>query len=242
MNQQQKSSKPGQSSRLRMNRPKTEVWKFAWRHRSCHIILTCCAALVATFLVLLTYSNGSVGWWNWLEPVVGVGTLGVALAVWLGELRQDWENSLLKRLTVNFLYQGREYMRCEGAYLAGEADIRAWGQQLGSQMAGSPLLRFQPNILQQPGTVTRDRYTGSHYMHYRVTFFLTQLPHPHRDSSGEILNARELAFFTQGRQCVWKYCSREKSFLEKKWFSIPAEPDQIKGSVQGKPAAYNDFF
>ena len=201
----------------------TEVWAFARQYRRGHIIFACCATLVAALFVAVDYDNGTVGWWGWLEPVVGVTTLAVALAVWMGELRQDWENSLPKRLTVSFQYQGKEYMRCEQAYLAGEADIRAWGQQLGSQMAGTPFLRFQPNILQQPGKICREHHTGACYKLYLVTFFLTHLPLPHRDSSGAVINAGETSRFENNEQCIWKYCPEKDAFSEKKWRKIPLD-------------------
>ena len=219
MEQQKRSG--NRSFSFRRFFPDAEVLAFARQHRRGHIMFTCCATLVAALFVTMDYNNGSIGWWNWLDPVVGVTTLAVAMVVWMGELRQDWENSLPKRLTVSFQYQGREYMRCEQAYLAGESDIRAWGQQLGSQMAGTPFLRFQPNIIQQPGKICRDSHTGACYKHYFVTFFLTHLPRPHRDSSGAVINASEAGRFENNEQCIWKYRPEKDAFAEKQWRKIP---------------------
>lgn len=199
---------------------------YCLKHRSGHILFAGCVLLVVSMLVAGTYENNSISWWNWLEPVTGTTTLAVALAVWLGELKQDWENSLPKRLTVVFLYQGRECMRCEEAYLAGESDIRAWGQQLGSQMAGTPHLRFQPSICQEQGRATTDPETGESFMFYRVVFTLSSLPEKFISSSGTVVNEREIALFKQNKKCVWRFSSRLGTFTEQEWLPVDdTEPE-----------------
>ncbi|OPL17079.1 MAG: hypothetical protein AVO38_05610 [delta proteobacterium ML8_D] len=109
------------------------------------------------------------------DSTVGFGTFLVAIAIWFGELKQGWENSLPKRLTVEFLYKGRRLMLCEEAYLAGESDIRAWGQQVGAQMSGVRNLKFLPFIEQEPGMIKETR-TGEAYKLYEVRFTLIELP------------------------------------------------------------------
>lgn len=67
-------------------------------------------------------------------------------------------------------------MECRMVYLAGEGDIRAWGQQLGMQMTGGrEQLRFSPHIRQEPGRVVV-RENNETVKEYRVCFELIELP------------------------------------------------------------------
>lgn len=124
-------------------------------------------------------------WWqglnwfaDWLDPLIGVGVLLVAISVWLGELNQDWQESLEKRLTVRFHFDGKEIMRCEEAYLASEGDIRSWGQQIGAQMTGGEgKLKFEPFIVEdQTPLILYDEGLKKNYKLYFSTVFLTEHP------------------------------------------------------------------
>lgn len=125
------------------------------------------------------------GWWGFVEPVLAVVVVAVALMIWMGEARQDLENSLPKRLNVRFVdMSGNLIMRCRGAYLAGEGDIRAWGQQIGRQMAGNrDQLEFYPDIRQEPGELREVTETDEvgisstiKVKEYTVTFRLRDIP------------------------------------------------------------------
>lgn len=141
------------------------------------------ALLALVIFVVLDYLLGGLiltseaSWWKtFLDPIVSIGTLFTAIAVWLGEAVQDWRGSLPKRLSVDFLYKGRLYMRCEKAYLAGESDIRALGQQIGGQMADTPRLDFKAAKVESTiGMVEKDA-VGEYYMAYQASFELTALP------------------------------------------------------------------
>jgi hypothetical protein len=115
--------------------------------------------------------NPSTWWGSILEPAIGILTLFVAIAIWWGEMRQDWENSLEKRLTVRFFHEGTEVIRCDSAYLAGEADIRQWSQQIGKQMNDNEFLHFRPDITQ-----TSEISQDGTYKHYKADFRLTRIP------------------------------------------------------------------
>jgi hypothetical protein len=180
------------------------ICQFLWQTRSGYLIFTIVVALSVILLVAITFTNGNTPWWNWLEPLTGTTTLAVAIAVWLGELKQDWENALPKRLTVSFFYRDQEYMRCEKAYLAGEADIRAWGQQLGLQMAGSKMLSLNPSIEQSPGIIVVDENTNQKIKLFVVKFYLNSLPEG----------------LSKGKICLWKYSFEKGMFGEKLWQSL----------------------
>ena len=143
------------------------------------------------FLILLAYVScvvanpgGDYAWWtHLLDPVIGLGTFMVAVLVWYNEKKQDWENKLPKKLTVFFKYKGKNLMSCKEAYLASEGDIRAWAQQIGSQMSGGARLDFKPFIQQdQPKNVhAKDGW----YRLYTVTFFLDDIPKPNQNTSNK---------------------------------------------------------
>jgi hypothetical protein len=87
-----------------------------------------------------------IGWWINVQSLLGGGTLLVALFVWYGEIREEWENRLPKRMSVFFLYQGLPAIICRYVWLADEGDLRAWAQQVAGQAAQVPYLRFYPNV------------------------------------------------------------------------------------------------
>jgi hypothetical protein len=146
-------------------------------------------SLLAIIVYILLEAKYGAGFrlWDMLEPIMGVSTFAAAAAVWFGETKQDWENSLPKRLTARFAYKfGDEYrivMQCQDAYLAGEADIRTWGQQLGFQMAGEKI-RFQPYIYQSEVALVEN------VKRYEVTFVLNELPN--EDSLGLTYDGRQI--------------------------------------------------
>jgi len=120
-------------------------------------------------------SSGSpstwIGWWINVQSLLGGGTLMVALFVWYGEIREEWENRLPKRMSVFFLHDGWPAIVCRYVWLAGEGDLRAWGQQVAAQAAHQRLLNFYPNIKAQPPrlAVWTD---GKICRHYEVCFDL----------------------------------------------------------------------
>lgn len=134
-----------------MRIPLWQIWQvvlFAFKKKPLLIFFALTAFALVTGIVLLGLNQtiSPNNWWAIVEPIIGVSTLAVAIAVWIGELYRDWEEILPKRLTVRFKYTGRSVFICENAYLAGEGDIRSWAQQIGGQMSGCPKLRFEPFI------------------------------------------------------------------------------------------------
>jgi hypothetical protein len=87
-----------------------------------------------------------VDWWVYVQSLLGIGTLLVALFFWYGEIKEDWENSLPKRMSVFFIHKGRPVIVCRYIWLAGDDDLRAWGQQVAAQAVGERFLSFYPNV------------------------------------------------------------------------------------------------
>lgn len=114
-------------------------------------------------------------WVNRLQSFLGIGTLFVALFVWYGEIRDDWDKDLPKRMSVFFFHNGHPFIVCRYIWLAGADDLRAWGQQVAAQAAGERFLDFSPDVKAQPPSlvVAPD---GAACNHYDVCFELTKLP------------------------------------------------------------------
>lgn len=155
--------------------------KYMFKKRQ--IIFTFVLVLATYLLVNTTFAQTDFSWWSksW-DAVIGITTFVIAVLVWLTEAKQEWENKLPKRLTVRFLYRKNKnekwetVMCCRNAFLAGEGDIRAWGQQLGVQMSGTKFLQFEPFIEQTEPQIIN--YKGTFYKFYSVAFYLNELPTP----------------------------------------------------------------
>jgi hypothetical protein len=112
-------------------------------------------------------------WKENFEAIVAGATLLAAVVIAFSSLKQDWEGSLPKRLTVIFTYHDLPVMKCEEAWLAGESDIRQWSQQIGKQMADGEYLEFEPFVNQKDEVVER----GEEFVKlYTATFKLTKVP------------------------------------------------------------------
>lgn len=123
-------------------------------------------------------TDGLAGWWvNWLDPFLAAATVLLALALWVSGLRDRWKASLPKTLTVHFALEPEaggepEYVySCYDAYLAGESDIRTWGQQIGQQMNGGGLLSFFPYLYEKGPDLTCAA-DGRFHLAYEVTIHL----------------------------------------------------------------------
>lgn len=149
---------------------------FTLRSRTGFVAIVCAAFVVSLVGIRLTLTAGQMSpAWNWLDPVITLTTLAVALVVWLAETRREWESQLPKRLTVYFVWDGFVVLQCDRAYLADVGEIRSWGQQLGRQMNGNAELRFEPFIAQVERRIARDTAGGA-YKPYEVQFTLTARP------------------------------------------------------------------
>lgn len=80
--------------------------------------------------------------WSVVDPVAGIMTFITTLVIFYLQARQQWLDSLEKRLDVDYVYQGVLIGEIRGAYLSGESDIRAWSQSLGAQLFAQRFLFF----------------------------------------------------------------------------------------------------
>ncbi|MCF6355146.1 MAG: hypothetical protein L3J26_08620 [Candidatus Polarisedimenticolaceae bacterium] len=123
-------------------------------------------------------------WTDNVDPLLGTGTFIVACAVWYGEKRENWKESLPKKLTVFFMYKKpshpdtapREVMRCECAELASEADMRALAQQIGNQMNDNVYLKFNAAKLKpHGGDIKKDEHQKI-FREFFITIEVRELP------------------------------------------------------------------
>lgn len=136
-------------------------------------------------------------WLSRMQNLVGFLTLLVAVVVWLGEVREAWEESLPKRMSVFFFLddtsadparprQLRPVIVSRNVWLAGEDDLRQWGMQVASQAVTAYVkvpnpsqlrLDFGPDVNASEGRVLADAQ-GKPHRHYAIRFKLTRLPEP----------------------------------------------------------------
>lgn len=122
--------------------------------------------------------------WEWFERMFAYITFLVAIMLWWGQKRAEWIDYLPNRLTVSFLFEGREVMRCEKAHLSNESDIRALSQAIGMQMNNGCQLKFIPAKVEiEPYELDKK----NRYLHYRARIYLTELPPKLKDKDGEVL-------------------------------------------------------
>ena len=100
--------------------------------------LQVCLISIMVGLAILFLICILVGWEkcyaDYVDPSIAIGTLLVAIIVWYNEKRENWRTTWTKKLHVIYLLKDkegwREHMIVVNAPLAGESDIRQWGQSL----------------------------------------------------------------------------------------------------------------
>ncbi|WP_320008116.1 hypothetical protein [Maridesulfovibrio sp.] len=159
-----------------MGKKRSFVKYFFWESR-----LIGCLLLVFVPVALLLSDWSKFEWtkeiltasWNIFEPIVGTLTLAVAVVLYVAEKRESWEESLEKVLTAEFKCVKSKSMLMEARRIpvAGEHDLRAWGQQLGAQILyGDRSLQYFK--VERRDEVAKD---GS-CKEYILTFYLERVP------------------------------------------------------------------
>ena len=120
--------------------------------------------------------NLGQGFSNWIDPLVGIFTFLIALGLWLSSIKKDWEAHLNKKMTVDYLFEGKTVMRCEEVNLSSEGDIRSLALQVGAQMTNNSRLAIEPYYEEKAPTIEWDEQKGNYFKHFRILFYLRAFP------------------------------------------------------------------
>ncbi|CAN5562641.1 hypothetical protein BH10ACI1_BH10ACI1_11130 [soil metagenome] len=113
-------------------------------------------------------------WQSWMEAFLAFATIIIAFLIGYNEKRQDWEDTLPKRLNACFDFNGEAVFTVENAPLAGSDDIRQWGQQIGLQMNNNERLSFCGFKVEGPELETDENSNPK--MQYKLTVWLQEKP------------------------------------------------------------------
>ncbi|MEP7372573.1 MAG: hypothetical protein ABI675_04240 [Chitinophagaceae bacterium] len=107
--------------------------KYLWHHRPTALqVLAVMLTLIIAVIVYYSYGKPFVTQWNdWINTLITIATLFIAVFVWINETVVKWENSLQKKLDIVYLYNNEVFATVLNAPLAGENDIRNWGLSIG---------------------------------------------------------------------------------------------------------------
>lgn len=186
------------------------------------LILLGFAGSITAYLLYHSNQHGNLIWYtDIVDPYVSVVTLVVAMGLWISNANWERKQRLDFRLTVQFIYQNRTIARCEEAYLAGEGDIRAWGQQIGAQMLRTRFLKMQPYINQTGPDIKYDTQTKKEFKLYTICFYLKEKPA--LDSFSTEQSAAKDTFIQEMKtKClVWKriYDSDKNPLVKEEWLN-----------------------
>jgi hypothetical protein len=184
-------------------RSKKAVWQYIWRKQKRAIIIYVVVLAVAIAAAIGIGFNAVVAaadTWGKLTAILSAASIGVGLLVWLTEAKQDWEDSLPKKLNAIYWLDGelgseRPFAACMDATLSGESDLRAMSQQIIAQICSSQRLAFAPRFDILPATI--DRKTGT--KKYTVYVYLTELPQNIIDLQKQQIKAGILRGISGGR-------------------------------------------
>ncbi|OEU67902.1 MAG: hypothetical protein BA863_07480 [Desulfovibrio sp. S3730MH75] len=156
-----------------------EIIKYVWKeHRSVYYVLggiLICSVFLSKWEGIKFSATFLTDTWNIFEPITGTLTLVAALVLYCLSQRREWEDSLPKFMTAEYIYDEDErlLMKAERVPVAGEYDLRAWGQQLGAQ-----ILFGERNLQYFKSTSKKIVSDDGASMEYSVRFYLTSIPGP----------------------------------------------------------------
>jgi hypothetical protein len=223
------------------------VLMYAFKHQKLRI------AIMSVFLVLValgvlfwsemrlpsTSSHSPESIIEWLlnaQTILGIGTLLVALFVWIGEIEENWQNDLPKRLSLFFFWEAKPLIVCRYVWLAGEDEIRTWGQQVGVQAQDAlpdekpsdSFLHFGPDVqTRKPELLVGPK--GEVWKHYSICLRLTGLTKSlkrtkdycrYQNIAGIYIAADN--FPLELVESVQEVSSWKQVMIQKKWSSNPS--------------------
>ncbi len=194
---------------------------FIYKRVKNEIFLAIVLTIVYFLFIYLTQKNAGVSpfedffeglnWWNnLLDPLIGVAVLTVTIGIWMFKVRNEWEDDLEHRLTVSYIFEDKEVMRCEHAVLSHEADIRAWAQHIGSQMVdkGTYRLKLEPFFKKTNPRIEKDT-NNKRFKHHYFQLFLYELPENLKGlSEKDLKDFDHIEQIQEENVLVWKILNR----------------------------------
>ena len=116
--------------------------QFAIEKRRTFVIIVVIAVLTAVFFAVCYSDQQYASGWDMCTRIIALATLAVAVVVWFGEIKEDLERQMQRRINVYFMDGEKPLLVCLGALLPGEHDARNLAQQIGKQMVGNQNLAF----------------------------------------------------------------------------------------------------
>ncbi len=111
------------------------LWRFLWKFSKVQLItigLSFLTWLIVFLTCLIHYSLSFPDQWElWMEAFVTFNIVFLAVFIGYNEQRQDWENSLPKKLNVEYKFN-KDVVFCTviNAPLSSESDIRTWATSI----------------------------------------------------------------------------------------------------------------
>ncbi|MEZ4919758.1 MAG: hypothetical protein R2792_11715 [Saprospiraceae bacterium] len=206
-----------------MNNTNQTFFQFILQKHKAYILVAVLLSILG--LVVATQSIQLYEKAVWVDPVISMVTLLFAIFLWFSSVRIAFEmqnekllTSLPKRLTIKFLFEGKIVMECRQAMLTDPSDIRAWGQQVGAQLALGRKLNFFPllNIL-MPDSPERDAVSQTSFWHYQAVITLINLPVSSNNPSADEMQFDEN--LNNGKCMLWipQYARNGGVSIESKW-------------------------
>lgn len=128
---------------------------------------------------------------EFVSPTITIGTLIFTIIIGIQNITNKWESKLEKRLTVHFKIKDssddvwKYLLTCEKVSLASEADIRAFTQQIGSQMTNDTRnLKFDLNYDRKKQEIIKSDKIW--VKHYEVIYYLKEFPSHYKKNNYKI--------------------------------------------------------
>ncbi|HHN48425.1 MAG TPA: hypothetical protein ENN08_05775 [Bacteroidales bacterium] len=111
--------------------------------------------LVAVFAINRFVNSGdpfSKQWELWLEAMITFSIVGMTILIWYNEQRQDWENSLPKKLNVEYkLSKDDVFCTVINAPLSSESDISTWATSIAGTILNQRVnIKFSGFFMHKP--------------------------------------------------------------------------------------------
>jgi len=132
------------------------LWLFLWKFSKVQLITIGLSFLtwLIVFLTCLTHYSLSFPdqWELWMEAFVTFNIVFLAVFIGYNEQRQDWENSLPKKLNVEYkLNEDVVFCTVINAPLSSESDIRTWATSIAGTILNKQVyIKFSGFFMHKP--------------------------------------------------------------------------------------------